>query len=132
MNLQESAQIQVLLEGVPLPATKKELVAYARAHDARVAEALQSIADRKYRSLDDVGEQLASVQPPWPHPDAEVPRAESGRPPGGDAYVDPQAESGAVRDDDPPKKTLQKQSETQKKQAKRQETRGSGKAKSAS
>ena len=136
MKLAESAQVQVLLEGVPLPAKKKELVDYARTQDARVAETLQSLPDREYRSLDEVGEQLVSVQPSWPQPDAEVPREESGQPPGGDAYLDPNAQPGAVRpsapSSNPPKKALQKQTKTQKQQAKRQDEVGTGKPKTAS
>jgi hypothetical protein len=136
MDLQGSAQVQVLLEGVALPAKKNELVDYARGQDARVAEALRSLPDREYRSLDEVGEQLASVQPSRPQPDAELPRDESGQPPGGDAYLDPDAKPGAVRPSapasNPPKKALEEQTKTQKKQAQRQEEVGSGKAKTAS
>jgi Protein of unknown function (DUF2795) len=136
MTLQEATQAQVLLEGVPLPAKKQALVEYARGQDARVAETLRSLPDREYRSLDEVGEQLASVQPSWPQPDAELPRDESGQPPGGDAYLDPHAESGAVRPSapasNPPEKALQKQTKAQKQQALRQEQVGTGKADTAS
>lgn len=126
----------MLLEGVPLPAKKKELVDYARGQDARVAETLASLPDREYRSLDEVGESLASVQPSRPQPDAELPREESGKPPGGEAYLDANAESGAVRPSapasNPPKKALETQTKTQKRQAERQDEVGSGKPKTAS
>ena len=128
--------MQVLLEGVPLPASKKELVEYARGQDARVAEMLGSLPDREYRSIDEVGERLASVQPSWSRPDAELPRDESGQPPGGDAYLDPHAVPGAVRPsappDNPPEKALEQQTKTQKQQAERQEQIGTGKAETAS
>jgi hypothetical protein len=45
--IQRSAQIQVLLEGVPLPATKQELMDYARGEDAQAAEALDGIPNRE-------------------------------------------------------------------------------------
>jgi hypothetical protein len=135
-TIQEAAHIQVLLEGVPLPAKKKELIEYARTQDARAAETLQSLSDREYRALDEVGEELVSVQPSWKQADAELPREESGRPPGGDAYLDPHAEPGGVRPtapaSNPPQKVLEQQTKTQKEQAKRQEELGSGKAKTAS
>jgi hypothetical protein len=95
--LQRSAEIQVLLEGVPLPAKKQDLLEYARAEDPQAAEALEAIPDREYRSLDDVGEALASVQPSRSKPDAERPHEESDLPPGGDDYTRPHPEPGAVR-----------------------------------
>ena len=101
MNVQRAAQVQVVLEGVPLPATKRELVAYARREDAEAARELESLPDREYRSLDEVGEELAPVQPSWPRPDATLPREESDLPPGGEAYTDPSAEPGWVRERGP-------------------------------
>src|SRR5919204_1120390 len=97
-----AAELQVLLEGVPLPAQKRELVEYARGQDGDAARHLESLPDREYRSLDEVGEALAPVQPSRSQPDATVPHEESGEPPGGVAYVEPHTEPGAVRHDVPP------------------------------
>lgn len=128
MNAREAAEIQVVLEGVPLPAEKQELLAYARAQDQAAAQRLASIPDREYSSLDEVGEALAPVQPTRPRPDPPRPRDESGQPPGGDAYLDPHAEPGAVRPSgpasNPPQKVLEQQSKTQKEQAERQKQLG--------
>jgi hypothetical protein len=101
VNHARAAEIQVVLEGVRLPATRDELVRYAGSQDRAAAEELRSIADREYASLDEVGEELAPVRP---RPPAEVPspREESGVVPGGEAYLDPRPESGSVRDDSPP------------------------------
>ena len=97
MTLQEAAEVQSILEGVPLPATKDELLAYARRQDEAAAGRLRSLPEREYRSLDEVGEALVSVQPSKPEPRAALPREESGDRPGGEAYVDPNAEPGWVR-----------------------------------
>jgi Protein of unknown function (DUF2795) len=126
VDSRRAAEVQVLLEGVPLPASKHELVAYARSQDARGAEQLASLLpDREYRSLDEVGEELAPVQPSRSPPEAAVPHEESDEPPGGDAYVDPNAEPGAVRHDappsNPPQKALEQQTRTQKEQLERQQ-----------
>jgi hypothetical protein len=124
MTTQEAARLQALLEGVPLPATKQELIAYGRREEAEAASMLELLPDREYRSVDEVGEALVPVQPAWPEPQAELPREESDKPPGGDAYVDPTPEPGAVRPSapasNPPEKTLQQQSKTQKQQQERQ------------
>ena len=128
VDTQRAAELQALLEGVPLPAQKRELVAYARSQDDRAPEELASLPDREYRSLDEVGEALAPVQPPRPQPDAAEPREESDLPPGGESYVKPHEEPGAVRPsaprDNPPQKTLEQQSKTQKEQQERQQQRG--------
>ena len=94
------AELQTLLEGVPLPAGKRELLDYARSQaDGDVFLGLLSgIPDREYRSLDDVGEALAPVQPDWKS-EPPLPRAESDEPPGGGDYVNPSPEPGAVRAD---------------------------------
>ena len=88
MSTQLSAIAQALLEGVSLPAKKEELLEYARRQDdsAEVAAALERIPDREYRSLDEVGEAIAPVQQSFAQ-EERLPRAESGPPPGGDAYV---------------------------------------------
>jgi hypothetical protein len=125
---QRAAELQVVLEGVPLPAKKGQLLAYAREQDERAAADLQALPDREYSSLDEVGEALAPVQPEWLKPDVHEPRDESGRPPGGDAYLDPHAEPGSVRPSapasNPPQKALENQTKTQKQQQERQEQQG--------
>ena len=125
VDTQRAAELQALLEGVPLPAQKRELVAYARSQDDRAPEELASLPDREYRSLDEVGEALAPVQPPRPQPDAAEPREESDLPPGGESYVKPHQAPGAVRHDappsNPPQKALEKQTKAQKEQLERQE-----------
>ena len=63
MNLQRVAEIQVVLEGVKLPATRDELVRYAETQDLQAARELASIRDRTYDRIDDVGEELAPTQP---------------------------------------------------------------------
>src|SRR5918911_3006421 len=124
VDTQHAAELQALLEGVPLPAQKRELVAYARSQDDRAAEELASLPDREYRSLDEVGEALVPVQPPRSQPDAVVPREESDAPPGGDNYVKPHPEPGAVRHDappdNPPQKALEQQTKAQNEQLERQ------------
>ena len=124
MSPQRAAELQVVLEGVPLPAKKGQLLAYAREQDERAAADLQALPDREYSSLDEVGEALAPVQPEWPKPDAHESGDESGRPPGGDSYLDPHPEPGSVRLSNPPQKTLENQTKTQKQQQERQEQRG--------
>ena len=125
MRTQTAALIQVVLEGVPLPASKAELVDYARREDPDAGALLEALPDREYRSLDEVGEALAPVQPPRAQPGAAVPREESDLPPGGDAYVEPHPEPGAVRHDappdNPPQKALEQQTKAQQEQLERQE-----------
>jgi Protein of unknown function (DUF2795) len=125
VGFQTAAEIQVLLEGVPLPATKAELVDYARREDPEGARLLEALPDRDYRSLDEVGEALAPVQPSRAQPEAAVPREESDLPPGGETYVQAHSESGAVRHDappdNPPQKALEKQSKAQNEQLERQQ-----------
>jgi Protein of unknown function (DUF2795) len=120
-----AAELQVLLEGVPLPAHKRELVEYARSQDDGMAEELASLPDREYRSLDEVGEALVPVQPPRSQREAAVPREESDAPPGGENYVSPHPEPGAVRHDapadNPPQKALEQQSKAQNEQLERQQ-----------
>jgi Protein of unknown function (DUF2795) len=118
------AELQVLLEGVPLPAHKRELVEYARTQGGEAARHLASLPDREYRSLDEVGEALAPVQPPRGEREDAVPREESDAPPGGENYVKPHPEPGAVRHDappdNPPQRALEKQTQAQKEQLERQ------------
>jgi Protein of unknown function (DUF2795) len=121
--MQRVAELQGLLEGIALPATKDELIAYARGQDVSAARDLSSLPDREYRSIDDVGEALAPVQPQSPL-SLPTPHEESGHPPGGDSYTDPNPDTGAVDDDappyNPPQKAIEEQSKTLKKQQERQ------------
>ena len=92
------AELQVMLEGVALPASRRELIDYAQRQDAR-AEAiglLSRLPDREYRTLDEVGEELAPVQPRLER-EQPPPHEESDKPPGGDAYLDPSPEPGSMR-----------------------------------
>jgi hypothetical protein len=99
MNLQRAAEIQVVLEGVKLPATRAELVHYAALEDAEAAVELERISDREYRSIDEVGEELAPTQPHFPA-QSLVPHPESGAPPGEDDYLNPDPTPGAIRPDE--------------------------------
>jgi hypothetical protein len=62
---QLAAVVQVVLEGVPLPAERSELLTYARRQGApaEVAIALWSLERRQYGSLDEVGEAIVARQP---------------------------------------------------------------------
>jgi len=128
VNTREAAELQAVLEGVDLPADKQKLIEYARSQDDRAGAMLQSLPDREYRSLDEVGEALAPVQPGWLEPVPQRPHDESGEPPGGDAYLDPNAEPGEVRASapasNPPSKALEEQTKTQKQQQERQKQLG--------
>jgi hypothetical protein len=95
-----AAELQVLLEGVPLPAEKAELLEYAVRQRAEppFIDALRGVPDRRYESLDEVGEELVRVQPPHLRDPLRPPHEESGAPPGGDAYTDPHPDTGQVRD----------------------------------
>jgi hypothetical protein len=95
-----TAELQVLLEGVPLPATKDQLLEYAVRQRAapQFLEALGALPDREYVRLDEVGEELVHVQPTAPPRERRKPSEESGDPPGGGAYTDTDPEPGRVRD----------------------------------
>ena len=83
------AELQALLEGVPLPAGKAELLAYAgqeRADSAQIA-ALERLPEREFASLDDVAEALDGVQPALPGLPPPPPHTESGSPPGETEYT---------------------------------------------
>jgi hypothetical protein len=128
MTSQRTAELQTLLQGVDLPAGKKQLLAYARTQDEWAAGVLRTLPDREYRSIDEVAEALSPVQPASPQADAHLPRDESGNPPGGDAYLDPNAQPGAVRPSgpasNPPQKALEEQTKSQKRQQERQQHLG--------
>jgi hypothetical protein len=98
---QSAALVQTILEGVSLPATRQELIDYARSQDAgeRLLGMLGWIEDREYASLDEVGEEIAPVQPELAPPDAERPAVESDQPPGGSSYTDPHPDPGTIRDE---------------------------------
>jgi hypothetical protein len=90
-DLRLAALAQTVLEGVPLPARKRNLLDYARAEDAEpeVVAAIERLPDGSYDSLDDVGEALASAQPSRKPVLTQAPQPESGEPPGRDAYLTP-------------------------------------------
>jgi hypothetical protein len=98
-SFQRAAELQVLLEGVALPATRQQLIDYAsmQPDGASFERELGRLPDREFGSLDEVGEELAAVQPDQPPARSHTPAPESGVPPGGEAYTDPFAEPGAVR-----------------------------------
>jgi hypothetical protein len=100
--VQDAALLQTILEGVPLPADRARLIEYAREQHAPadLTARLERIPDREYATLDEVGEELAPVQPSRPESGPQVPEAESGKPPGREAYTDASAgDTGAVRTD---------------------------------
>jgi hypothetical protein len=96
-----AAVVQTVLEGIALPATRDELLDYARRQGAPpdALAALADIPDREYERLDDVGEAIFRVQPPSGPPPAPVPRPETGEFPGGEAYLDRASRPGAIRDE---------------------------------
>ena len=63
MSFQRVAELQTVLEGVSLPATKRELIDYAARVDASFTRDLEALPDREYDHIDDVGEELLPVQP---------------------------------------------------------------------
>jgi Protein of unknown function (DUF2795) len=93
------AELQVLLEGVPLPNERSSLLRYALAQGATGEQItlLRRLPERSYDSIDEVAEELVSVQPDY-EGQTVSPREESSAPPGGDAYTQLHPESGAVRD----------------------------------
>jgi hypothetical protein len=99
VELSSIAELQVLLEGVPLPNERSSFVRYALHEGAsgELVALLQQLPDRRYDNIDEVAEELASVQPSFEH-EAQSPREESGAPPGGDAYTQAHPQSGQVRD----------------------------------
>jgi hypothetical protein len=89
MDLRAAVELKTLLVGVPLPAEKPGLLEYAvrQRAEPRSLDAIQSLPDRRYNSLDEVLEGLVHVQPKRLVGEASDPRAESGGPPGGPAYT---------------------------------------------
>ena len=99
MKLSAVAELQVLLEGVPLPNERSSLFRYARSEGASGDQLamLRALPERRYDNIDEVAEELLRVQPSYEHEESQ-PREESGAPPGGDAYTQLHPESGKVRD----------------------------------
>ena len=60
MDASRAGELQVLLEGVPLPAEKAALLAYAvgRRAEPTVISALRALPDQTYASLDAVTDAL--------------------------------------------------------------------------
>jgi hypothetical protein len=120
MDTQRAAEIQVVLEGITLPATRDELISYARRYDSAAAEQLARLPKRSYDSIDSAAEELLRVQPA-PKKAEQLPAPVSGFPPGGSDYVNPRPMPGAVREsapeDNPPKQTIEQQTQTQKQQS---------------
>lgn len=100
MELSQVAELQVLLEGVPLPSERSTLVRYALHQGARGEQVamLRRLPQRRFETIDEVAETLMRVQPLREHEVPHRPREESGAPPGGDTYTQPHPESGQVRD----------------------------------
>lgn len=100
MDAAAVAELQVLLEGVPLPNERSSLIRYALSQRARGEQLamLRGLPERRYETIDEVAEELLGVQPAYEHEVPHSPREESGRPPGGDAYTQPHPQSGKVRD----------------------------------
>ncbi len=99
MELSSVAELQVLLEGVPLPSERTSLVRYAIGEGATGTQLglLRSLPKRQFGTIDEVAEELVRVQPERRHEVPHEPREESGAPPGGEAYTARAPESGAVR-----------------------------------
>jgi hypothetical protein len=95
-----SAQLKVLLSGIELPAEKPALLEYAvrQRAEPQLIDALRSLPEGEYDSLDEVAEKLVRAQPPRVPVTPPLPRAESGQPPGGEAYTDLHPDTGQVRD----------------------------------
>jgi hypothetical protein len=100
MGTASSAQLKALLVGVDLPAEKPALLAYAVRQRAEppLIDALQSLPERNYASLDEVVEELLRVQPRHPNDGRPGPHEESGEPPGRAAYTDSHPDTGKVPD----------------------------------
>lgn len=99
MDQRSVAELQVLLEGVSLPSERSSLMGYALgegAHGEQIAM-LRRLPDRSYDTIDEVAEELVSVQPPDDREEPHSPGEESGDPPGREAYTQLHPESGAVR-----------------------------------
>jgi uncharacterized protein DUF2795 len=83
------AELKTALVGVELPADKATLLERAVQHhvEPQQLEALRSLPDREFASLDEVVEELLHVQPVDTGRRATAPHEESGEPPGGGDYT---------------------------------------------
>ena len=89
MDLASVAELQMLLEGVPLPNERATLLKYAL-HEGASGEQLdmlQRLTERRFESIDEIAEELVRVQPERKHEVPHQPREASGDPPGGKAYT---------------------------------------------
>lgn len=83
----ERAELEALLEGVALPATRSDIERYLRRYGgASAVRLVKDLPRGRYSAIDEVGEALVPVQPERPRA-PRVPRPESDAPPGGDSYV---------------------------------------------
>jgi Protein of unknown function (DUF2795) len=100
MDFAAVAELQVLLEGVPLPNERSSLIEYAVHEGASWQQLtlLRQLPERKFDNLDEVAEELVCVQPLREDEVPHRPREESGDPPGGDSYTQAHPVSGQVRD----------------------------------
>jgi hypothetical protein len=96
MGTQRIAEIQVVVEGIRLPATRDELVSYARRYDAAAAEQLASLPKGSYDSIDAAAEALRRVQPS-PRDAQPLPASANGSPPGGSDYLTARPVPGSVQ-----------------------------------
>jgi hypothetical protein len=121
IDTQRAAVIQAVLEGVLLPASKDELIAYARANDPSIVGDLQGLPDEEFDRLDAVGELLTVAATAPSGAASPLPRPESGKPPGGSDYLKPfPDDTGLVRHDaprqNPPMDAIEQASQRQKRQ----------------
>jgi hypothetical protein len=101
MNQAAAAELKTTLHGLPLPAHRADLLEYAvqQRAEPQLLDALASLSDREFESLDEVVDELLHVQPPREHEPPREPEPESGAPPGGDDYTDARPDdTGHVRD----------------------------------
>ena len=95
------AQLKSALVGVDLPAEKAMVLEYAVRQKTAPTHlnALRSLPDREYESLDEIAEALLHVQPGTFDDEPPAPHEESGLPPGGDDYTTTHpGDTGRVRD----------------------------------
>ena len=100
MDYADVAELKTILIGVVLPADKTRLLEYAvrQRVEPQHLDALRSLPDREFESLDEVAEELLQIQPQRLATDGK-PHEESGRPPGGGDYTQAHpADTGQVRD----------------------------------
>jgi hypothetical protein len=120
VDTQRATEIQAVLEGIPLPATRSQLVEYARTQDGGIARELEGLPDEEFDRLDAVGERL-TLAPTTQQPGERLPLPESGKPPGGPDYLTPgPSDTGLVRHSAPrqnaPQKALEQATKLRKSQ----------------